>query len=82
MKSATEGYKNIFGKKRKCWVLYFFLVINNAASKDHKNSNEECVFRYKHDLKSKKTIFVRINSLFSLINIIKTESNNFLSNRM
>ena len=56
------------------------LQIRHAASKDHKNSNEECVFRYKHDLKSKKTIFVSINSLFSLINMIKTESNNSLSN--
>ena len=43
-------------------------------------SNEECVFRYKHNLKSNKTMFVGINGLFSLINIIKTESNNLLSN--
>ena len=49
--------------------------IRHAASKDHKNSNKE--FDYKHDLKSKKTIFVGINGLLSLINIIKTESNNF-----
>ena len=47
---------------------------------DYTNSNEECVFRYKHDLKSKKTIFVGMYGLFSVINIIKTESSNFLSN--
>ena len=37
-------------------------------------------FRYKHDLKSKKSIFVGINDLLSVINIIKTKSNNLLSN--
>ena len=55
-------------------------TVRHAASKDHNYSNEKCAFCYKHDLKSKKTIFVGINSLFSLINIIKTESNNLLSN--
>ena len=38
------------------------------------------VFRYRHDLELKKTIFISINGLFSLINIIKTESNNLLCN--
>ena len=52
----------------------------HAASKDYTNSNEERVFCSKHDLKSKNTIFVGINGLFSVINIIKTESNNLLSN--
>ena len=49
-----------------------------------KNSSEEYVFRYKHDLKSNKTIFVGSEVLFSLINIdlIKTESNNLLSNHI
>ena len=56
------------------------LQIRHAASKDHKNLNEECVFCYKYNLKSKKTIFVSINGLFPLINIIKMESNNLLSN--
>ena len=53
------------------------LIICHAARKDLKNLN---AFRYKHDLKSKETILVRINGLFLLINIIKTESNNLLSN--
>ena len=38
------------------------------------------VFRDKHDVKSKKTMFVGFGGFFSLINIIKTESNNLLSN--
>ena len=44
------------------------------------HSNEDCVFSYKHDLKSEKTMFVGVNGLLSLINIIKTNSNNLLSN--
>ena len=38
------------------------------------------VFSLQTQLKSKKTIFVGIDGLFSLIKIIETESNNLLSN--
>ena len=58
----------------------FHFYIYHAASKDYTISNEECVFRYKHELKSKKTIFVGIYGSLSVINIIKTESNNLFSN--
>ena len=46
------------------------------------NIQMKSVFCYKQDLKSKKTMFVSVNSLFSLINVIKTESNNLLSNHI
>ena len=61
------------------YFLISSLINSHAASKDHKNSNEECVFLHKHDLKS-----VGTKGLFSLINVhvVKRESSNLLSNHM
>ena len=44
----------------------FKKILRQVHSCSYTNSNEECVFPYKHDLKSKKTIFVGINGLFSV----------------